>query len=76
LDSSGLVDGKKGMAEETEKRRDFKTFKEPRNHFQEIDSASLCSLAGLYDNSISTRSVPNPHIQYSIVLKFLHRKIV
>ncbi len=36
-------------------RRYFKTFKEPRNRFQRIDSASLCSLAGLYDNPIPTR---------------------
>ncbi len=28
----------------------FKTFKEPRNRFQGIDSASLCSLAGRYGN--------------------------
>ncbi len=30
-------------------------FKEPKNRFQEIDSASLYSLAGLYDNLIPTR---------------------
>jgi hypothetical protein len=30
-------------------------FKEPRNQFQGIDSASLCSLAGRYDNHIPTR---------------------
>ncbi len=28
---------------------------EPRNRFQGINSASLCSLAGLYDNPIPTR---------------------
>ncbi len=28
---------------------------EPRNRFQEIDSASLCSLAGRYDNHIPAR---------------------
>jgi hypothetical protein len=33
-------------------RRYFKTFEEPRNQFQGIDSASLSSLAGRYDNSI------------------------
>jgi hypothetical protein len=33
----------------------FKTFKEPRNRFQGIDSASLCSPAGRYDNPIPTR---------------------
>jgi hypothetical protein len=30
----------------------FLTFKEPRKRFQEIDSASLCSLLSQYDNSI------------------------
>ncbi len=29
----------------------------PRSHFQGIDSASLCGLAGRYDNPISTRFV-------------------
>jgi hypothetical protein len=33
----------------------FKTFKEPRNRFQGIDSAKLCSLMGRYDNPIPTR---------------------
>ncbi len=33
----------------------FKTFKEPKNRFQGINSASLCSLAGRYDNPIPTR---------------------
>jgi hypothetical protein len=33
----------------------FKTFMEPRNNFQEMKSASLCSLAGRYDNTIPTR---------------------
>ncbi len=32
----------------------FLTFKEPRNRFQEIDFASLCSLAVRYDNPIPT----------------------
>jgi hypothetical protein len=32
---------------------EFLTFKEPRNRFQGINSASLCSLTGRYDN-------PNP----------------
>jgi hypothetical protein len=32
----------------------FKTFKEPKNRFQGIDSARLCSLAGQYDNPIPT----------------------
>ncbi len=33
----------------------FLTFKEPENRFQEINSASLCSLAGQYGNPIPTR---------------------
>jgi hypothetical protein len=33
----------------------FLTLKEPRNRFQGIKSASLCSLAGRYDNPIPTR---------------------
>ncbi len=35
--------------------RYFQTFKEPRNWFQGVDSASLCSLAVRYDNPITTR---------------------
>ncbi len=31
------------------------TFTEPRNRFQGMNSVSLCSLAGRYDNPISTR---------------------
>jgi hypothetical protein len=33
----------------------FSTFKEPRNWFQEIDTPSICSLAGRYDSHTSTR---------------------
>jgi hypothetical protein len=33
----------------------FETFMEPRNPFQGMNSASLCSLAGQYDNPIPTR---------------------
>jgi hypothetical protein len=33
----------------------FKTFMGPRNRFQGMNSASLCSLAGRYDNPIPTR---------------------
>jgi hypothetical protein len=33
----------------------FKTFKEPMNRFQGFDSASLCSLAGRYDNPVPSR---------------------
>jgi hypothetical protein len=35
--------------------RIFKLFKEPKNRFQGINSASLCILAGRYDNPIPTR---------------------
>ncbi len=31
------------------------TFMEPRNRFQGMNSASLCSLAGWYDNPIPPR---------------------
>ncbi len=33
----------------------FETFKEPMNRFQGTNSARLCSLAGRYDNHISSR---------------------
>ncbi len=33
----------------------FETFMEPRNRFQGMNSSSLCSLAGRYDNPIPTR---------------------
>ncbi len=33
----------------------FKTFLEPKNQFRGINSASLCSNAGQYDNLIPTR---------------------
>ncbi len=36
-------------------RRYFLTFKDPRNRFQGMDSASLCSPVGRYDNPIPTR---------------------
>jgi hypothetical protein len=36
-------------------RRYFKTFKEPKNRFQGIHSASLCSPVSRYDNPIPTR---------------------
>ncbi len=38
----------------------FITFKEPRNRFQGIDSASLYSLAGRFNNPIPIRSLA-PH---------------
>jgi hypothetical protein len=37
------------------KSTNFLTFMGPRKRFQGIDSASLCSLAGRYDNTIPTR---------------------
>jgi hypothetical protein len=40
-----------------------KIFKEPRNQFQGIDSASVCSPAGRYDNPIPTWC-PSPHIDF------------
>ncbi len=39
------------------RRQYFKTFQEPRNRFQGINSASLCSLAGRYDNPLLTRLI-------------------
>jgi hypothetical protein len=33
----------------------FLKFKEPKNRFQGINSASLCSLAGRYDNPVPNR---------------------
>ncbi len=44
-------------------RQYFETFKEPRNRSQGIDSASLCSLAGRYDNPIPTRFLASIVIQ-------------
>ncbi len=35
----------------------FKAFQEPKNRFQGTNSARLCSLAGHYDNPISSRSL-------------------
>ncbi len=35
--------------------RIFKLFKKPQNRFQGINSASLCSLAGSYDNPVPSR---------------------
>jgi hypothetical protein len=42
-----------GTVEDTEP--ECLTFKEPRNRFQGINSAILCSLEGRYDNPIPTR---------------------
>jgi hypothetical protein len=33
----------------------FNMFMEPKNRFQGMNSASLCSLAGRYDNPVPTR---------------------
>ncbi len=52
---------------EMDSRLHFWTFKEPRNRFQGIDSASLCSLAGRHDNPIPTR-----FLAPIVVLKFQH----
>jgi hypothetical protein len=52
-------------------RRYFKTFKEPRNRFQGIDSACLCSLAGRRcDKPVLTRFLvpPPPPIDRSKIL--------
>ncbi len=38
--------------------QEFLTFMEPRNRFQGVNSASLCGLAGRYDNPIPTRLQP------------------
>jgi hypothetical protein len=46
----------------------FQTFMEPRNRYQGMNSASLCSLAGRYDNpfpprflaSIDSLNIPEP----------------
>jgi hypothetical protein len=46
------------------------TFQEPRNRFQEIDSASLSSLAGRYDNPIPTRFPGYLKSQYLTASKF------
>jgi hypothetical protein len=45
----------------------FKLLMSARNRFQGIDSASLCSLAGHYDNHIPTR-----FLAPKVVLKFQH----
>ncbi len=53
----------------------FWTFMEPRNRFQGINSASLCSPAGRYDNPIPTRflapieclKIP-AQVKYSIIM--------
>jgi hypothetical protein len=42
----------------------FKTYKEPRNRFKGINSASLCSLAGQYYNPIPNRFlVPKKYLK-------------
>ncbi len=46
----------------------FLTFKEPRNRFQGINSASQCILAGRYDNHIPTR-----FLAPIVFLKLQHR---
>jgi hypothetical protein len=39
----------------------FLTFKEPRNRFQGIDSASLCSPGGPVRQNTNSYLVPSPH---------------
>jgi hypothetical protein len=51
----------------------FQTFKEPRNHFRGVDSSSLCSQAGRYDNPAPIRflvpidcsKIPAQDVQYT-----------
>jgi hypothetical protein len=49
-------------------RPNFQTFKEPKNRFQGINSASLCSLADWYDNPIPNRFLapPPPPIDWCV----------
>jgi len=39
----------------------FKTFRQPKNRLQRINTASLCGLAGRYDIPILTRRFSRPH---------------
>ncbi len=51
----------------------FWTFYEPKNWFNWINSASLCSLAGRYDSRIpSSYSVPSPHRLFKIPALYVH----
>jgi hypothetical protein len=64
------------MYGEETRARIFKCFMDPINRFRGINSASLCSLAGRYDNSIPTRflalfPLPHPHTQL-----YTHPRIV
>ncbi len=48
---------------------------EPRNRFQEMNSASLCSLAGRYDNAIPPRFLaPIDSLQIPAQAAILSRK--
>jgi hypothetical protein len=72
-----LASMKIAMYGEETRARIFKCFMDPMNRFQGIKSASLCSLAGRYDNPIPTRflapidclkipalfPLPHPHTQ-------------
>ncbi len=49
------VQGSKGIDSGPQQSPNFKKFKEPKNRFQGTKSASLCILAGRYDNPIPTR---------------------
>ncbi len=52
-----------GTPQKPEHEPEFYTFMESRNRFQGIDYASLCSLAGRYDNPLPTRFIA--HIECS-----------
>ncbi len=60
MDPFALWVGQYGTSKDSVQSRDgFKTFQEPRNtQFQGIDSASLNSMAGRYDNPIPTLFQP------------------
>ncbi len=49
----------------------FYTFKKPKNRLQGINSASLCSLAGRYDNPLPTRFLAPVDCLQSPALHFL-----
>ncbi len=50
---------------ESDQSPNFQTFMEPRNRIQGINSASLWSPAGRYDNTKYSYSVPRPHRMFT-----------
>jgi hypothetical protein len=51
----------------------FKPFEEPRNLFQGINAASLCSLAGRYDNPIPSQFLaPIEYLKIPLQVKSLY----